>query len=97
MILYSSKCNASENFEADINIMYRTIKNITNEKEKIEVVIFDDSMNENILKLFDSEMIMILMKIVWQQEMRAIANKFNKLSNETIEEDEIKLEECSLQ
>ena len=33
------------------------------EKEEIEVVIFDDSMNEDILKLSDSEMIMISMKI----------------------------------
>ena len=29
--------------------------------------------------------------------MRAIANKFNKLLNETIEEDEIKFEKCFLQ
>ena len=77
--------------------MYRTAKNITNEEKEIKVIIFDDSMNENILKLSDSEKIIILMKIVWQQEMKAIANKFNKLSNEAIEEDEMKLEECSLQ
>ena len=63
-MLCSSKCNASKNLEADISIMYRTAKNITNEKKEIEVVIFDDLMNENILKLSDSEMIMILMKIV---------------------------------
>ena len=44
--------------------MYRTAKNITNEEKEIEVVIFDDSMSENIFKLFDFEMIMILMKIV---------------------------------
>ena len=29
--------------------------------------------------------------------MKATANKFNKLSNEAIEEDEMKFEECSLQ
>ena len=29
--------------------------------------------------------------------MKAIANKLNKLSNEAIEEDEMKLEECFLQ
>ena len=96
-MLCSSKCNVSENFEADINIMYRTAKSITSEEKKIEIIIFDDLMNENILKLSDFEMIMILMKIVWQQKMKAIANKFNKLSNETIEEDEMRFEKCSLQ
>ena len=64
MILCSSKCNVSKNFETDMNIMYRTTKNITSEEEKIEVVIFDDLMNEDIFKLSDSEMIMISMKIV---------------------------------
>ena len=44
--------------------MYRTAKSITNEEKEIEVIIFDDLMNENILKLFDSKMIMILMKII---------------------------------
>ena len=63
-MLCSSKCNASENFEADMNIMYRTAKSITSEEKEIEIVIFDDSMNESIFKLSDSEMIMILMKIV---------------------------------
>ena len=29
--------------------------------------------------------------------MKAIVNKLNKLSNEAIEKDEIKFEECSLQ
>ena len=64
MILCSSKCNASENFKADINIMYRTAKNITNEKKEIKVFIFDDLINESILKLFDFKMIMISMKII---------------------------------
>ena len=64
MMLCSSKCNVSENFKADINIMYRITKNITNEEKKIEIIIFDDLMNESILKLSDSEMIMISMKIV---------------------------------
>ena len=63
-MLCSSKCNVLKDFEADMSIIYRTAKNITNEEKKIEVVIFDDSMNESILKLSDPEMIMILMKIV---------------------------------
>ena len=44
--------------------MYRTAKNITDEEKEIEIIIFDDSMNEDIFKLLDFEMIMILMKIV---------------------------------
>ena len=64
MMLCSSKCNALKNFKANINIMYRTAKNIMNEKKEIKIVIFDDSMNKSILKLSDSEMIMISMKIV---------------------------------
>ena len=64
MILYSSKCNASEDFEASMNIMYLTAKNVAIEEKKIKIVIFKNSMNENILKLFDSEMIIILIKIV---------------------------------
>ena len=62
MMLYSLKCNVSENFEANINIMYRIAKDIAIEK-KIEVVIFENSMNENILKLFDLKMIIISIKI----------------------------------
>ena len=54
-------------------------------------------MNENIFKLSDSEMIIISIKITWQQDVKTTANKFNRLSNEAIEEDKIKLEECSLQ
>ena len=64
MMLCSSKCNVSEDFETNMNIMYQTAKNITSEEKEIEIIIFDDSMNENILKLSDSEMIMILMKII---------------------------------
>ena len=64
MILYSSKCNVSKNFEANINIMYLIAKNVAIEEKKIEIVIFKDSINENILKLFDSEIIIISMKIV---------------------------------
>ena len=63
-MLCSSKCDASEDFETNMNIMYQTAKNITSEEKEIEIVIFDDLMNENILKLSDSEMIMILMKII---------------------------------
>ena len=43
--------------------MYLIAKNVTIEKKKIKVDIFKDSMNENIFKLFDLEMIIILMKI----------------------------------
>ena len=64
MMLCSLKCNVSEDLETDMNIMYRTAKNITREEKEIEIVIFDDLMNENIFKLFNSEMIMISMKIV---------------------------------
>ena len=64
MMLCSSKCNALENFEADINIMYRTAKNITSEEKEIKILIFDDLMNKSIFKLSNSEMIMISMKIV---------------------------------
>ena len=62
-MLCSSKCNASENFEANMNIMYRITKSITNEEKEIEIVIFDDLMNKSILKLSDFEIIMILIKI----------------------------------
>ena len=72
--------------------MYWTAKNITIEK-KIEVVIFKNSMNEDIFKLSDSEMIIISIKIAWQQDVKVTINKFNKLSNKAIEEDEMKLEE----
>ena len=44
--------------------MYLTAKNVAIEEKKIKVVIFEDSMNESILKLSDSEMIIILMKII---------------------------------
>ena len=62
MMLCSSKCNVSEDFEIHINIMYRTAKNIAIEK-KIEIIIFENSMNEDIFKLSDSEMIIVLIKI----------------------------------
>ena len=64
MILCSSKCNISENFEMNINIMYLIAKNVAIEEKKIKVNIFEDSMNKNIFKLFDFEMIIILMKII---------------------------------
>ena len=64
MILCSLKCNVSENFEININIMYLTAKNVAIEKKKIKVVIFKDLMNESIFKLSDSEMIIISIKIV---------------------------------
>ena len=64
MILCSSKCNIFENFETNMNIMYLIAKGVAIEKKKIKIVIFENLMNENILKLFDSEMIIILMKIV---------------------------------
>ena len=37
MMLCSSKCKVSENFEASINIMYRAVKNIMNENNTLEV------------------------------------------------------------
>ena len=46
-----------------MNVMYRTAKDIAIE-EKIEIVIFKDSMNEDILKLFDSKIIIILIRII---------------------------------
>ena len=64
MILCSSKCNVFENFEMSMNIMYLTAKNVAIEEKKIKIVIFENSMNEDILKLFDFEMIIISMKIV---------------------------------
>ena len=63
IILCSSKCNASKNFETNINIMYLIAKSVAIERKKIKVVIFENLMNEDILKLSDFEMIIILMKI----------------------------------
>ena len=42
--------------------MYRTAKDIAIEK-KLEIIIFKNSMNENIFKLFDLKMIIISIKI----------------------------------
>ena len=44
--------------------MYLTAKDVAIEKKKIEIIIFENLMNENIFKLFDSEMIIISMKII---------------------------------
>ena len=44
--------------------MYLTVKDVAIEEKKIKIIIFEDSMNKNILKLFDFEMIIILMKII---------------------------------
>ena len=96
MILCSSKCNVFEDFEASINIIYLTAKNVAIEKKKIKVVIFKNSMNENIFKLSDFEMIIISMKITRQQKMKATTNKFNKFSNEASEENDVNFEECFL-
>ena len=63
MMLCSSKCNVFENFEMNMNIMYLTAKDVAIEEKKIEIVIFENSMNEDIFKLSDSEMIIISMKI----------------------------------
>ena len=76
--------------------MYWTAKNIAIEK-KIEIIIFENLMNEDILKLSDSKIIIISIKIIWQQNVKATTNKFNRLLNEAIEENEIKFEKCSLQ
>ena len=64
MILCSSKCNVFEDFETNMNIMYLIAKNVAIEEKKIKIDIFEDSMNENIFKLLDSEMIIISMKII---------------------------------
>ena len=64
MILCLSKYNISEDFEMNMNIMYLIAKSVAIEENKIEIVIFKDLMNENILKLFDSKMIIISMKII---------------------------------
>ena len=63
-MLCSSKCNVFENFEMNMNIMYLTAKNIAIEEKKIEIVIFENLMNEDIFKLSDLKMIIILIKIV---------------------------------
>ena len=53
-------------------------------------------MNENIFKLFDFEMIIILIKIVWQQKIKATTNKFNKLLNKINEEKNVNFKKYSL-
>ena len=80
-----------------MNIMYLIAEGVAIGGKKIEVGIFEDSMNGGILKLPDLEMIIVLMKIAWQQEARATANKFNRFSNEASEEDDVGFEECFLQ
>ena len=64
MMLCSSKCNVFEDFEASMNIIYLIAKNVAIEEKKIEIVIFENLMNESIFKLSDLEMIIISMKIV---------------------------------
>ena len=76
--------------------MYLTAKDVAIKKKKIEIIIFKDSMNEDILKLPDSEMIIISMKITWQQKVKATTNKFNKLLNEASEKDDVNFEDCFL-
>ena len=80
-----------------MNIIYLIAKDVAIKKKKIEIVIFENSMNENILKLSDSEMIIILIKIAWQQKVKTTINKFNKLSNEISEENDVNFEKCFLQ
>ena len=80
-----------------MNIMYLIAENVAIEKKKIEIVIFKNLMNENIFKLFDFEIIIILMKIVWQQKVKTTINRFNKLSNEASEENDVNFEKCFLQ
>ena len=63
MILCSLKYNVSENSKANINIMYLITKSVAIEKKKFEIVIFENLMNEDIFKLFGSEIIIISMKI----------------------------------
>ena len=64
IILCLLKYNAFEDFKTSMNIMYLIAKNVAIEKKKIKIVIFENLMNENIFKLLDSEMIIILMKII---------------------------------
>ena len=96
MILCSFKCNAFEDFETNINIMYLITKDVAIEEKKIKIVIFKNSMNESILKLFDVEMIIISMKIIKQQKVKATTNKFNEFSNEANKEDDVNFEKCFL-
>ena len=63
-MLYSSKCNVFEDFEASMNIMYLIAKDVAIEEKKIKIVIFENLMNEDIFKLFDFEMIINLIKII---------------------------------
>ena len=63
MILCLSKCNVFENFEINMNMIYLTAKDVAIEEKKIKIIIFENSMNEDILKLFDFEVIIMLMKI----------------------------------
>ena len=63
MILCLLKCNVFENFKMSMNIMYLIAKDVAIEEKKIKIVIFENSMNENIFKLFNFEIIIILMKI----------------------------------
>ena len=64
MILCLSKCKTFEDFEMNMNIMYLITKDVAIEEKKIKIVIFKNSMNENILKLSDFEIIIISMKII---------------------------------
>ena len=96
MILCSLKCNAFENFETNMNIMYLIAKDVAIEEKKIKINIFENLMNKNIFKLFDSEIIIISMKIVWQQKVKTTTNKFNKFSNEASEKNNMNFEKCFL-
>ena len=45
--------------------MYLIAKDVAIEKKKIEIVIFENSMNKSIFNLFDFEIIIISIKITW--------------------------------
>ena len=47
-----------------MNIMYLIAKDVATEEKKIKIVIFENLINENILKLSDLEMIIISIKII---------------------------------
>ena len=47
-----------------MNIMYLTAKDVAIKKKKIKIITFKNLMNENILKLFNSEVIIISIKII---------------------------------
>ena len=92
MILYLLKCNVFEDFEVSMNIMYLTAKDVASERKKIKIVIFENLIKKNIFKLFNLEIIIISIEIVWQQKIKITINKFNKFAKKAIEENNVNFE-----